>query len=600
MSFFIVYIIRESDTMVNEETIRQIRSSVDIVDVISNYVPLTGAGKNFFGVCPFHEDHKPSMSVSREKQIYKCFSCGAGGNVFTFIQDYENVSFLEAVKILADKAGINLSLPTQKKVVPNQDYLDMYELANKLYLNNLNTGLGKEAKTYLNNRGITDELIKEFKFGLALNQKDALVKLLQKKGFSLDKIEQYGLANHHQYGSVDIFYNRIMVPLCDTQGRVIAFSGRTYKDTNENKYVNTRQTVLFKKGEILYNYHRAKETARKKNQIIIVEGYMDVIRLYQVGIKNVVATMGTAVTKEQLLLVKKMAQNVILCFDGDEAGEKATWVATNELLKLGVEPYIIRLEDNLDPDEYIKKYTLEKYQQKLDHPLNVMEFKLSYLKKNKDFTSTIDASKYANQVLEEVVKMDDPILKEMTIQRLSEEIGIEKEVLKDQLKALEQHETKEQLTFEIKSTKKLTKYEKAEQYLLYYIFNESKVLKKFIQWTIFLPTAKYRELARACKQYYEEYQDYNQADLISYFRDQPELLETIKEVNSLNLKDEYSEEQINDYFNTVQDYNYKNEIKRLKEELKKTNDLEKKLKLSNQILEINKKSKGENNEKSNK
>lgn len=586
---------------VDEETIRKIRSSVDIVDVISSYIPLTGAGKNFFGVCPFHDDHSPSMSVSREKQIYKCFSCGAGGNVFTFVQDYENITFLEAVKKLADKVGILVNLNVgYKETNKYPDYYEMYELANKLYINNLNTTLGKEARAYLNKRGLDANVIKEFKIGLALNQKDTLVNLLLKKGFKEEKLEEYGLATKHQYGSSDKFYQRIMVPLFDLQGRVVGFSGRIYNDLQENKYVNTKQTVVFKKGELLYNYHRAKDIARKKNRIIVVEGYMDVIGLYKIGINEVVATMGTAVTKEQLLEIKKMAKEIYLCFDGDDAGLKATWVATNELIKMGVEPKIIRLEDNLDPDEYIKKNGSEAYLKKLDYPMNIMEFKLAYLKKNKDFTNTLDVSKYANEVVKELVKIDDPILKELTLSKVSEEVGIEKQVLTDLLKSLEdENKEKPVVILKEEKSKKITKYQKAEEYLLYYMLNEKEVIKKYQKKTIYFPTKEYRELARAAKNYYEEFNDISVSDLISYLRDQEDIKKTLKYINSLSLKDEWTKEEIADYFKVIQDYNYKSEIARLKEELKRTSDIKLKLKISNQIIQINKQSKGEENEKSN-
>ncbi len=575
---------------IDDETIKKIKDSVDIVDIISSYnINLTGAGKNYFCVCPFHDDHKPSMSVSKEKQIYKCFSCGAGGNVFTFLQEYDNMTFLEAVKTLANRAGIPLNINTKiEKKEKYPDYLEMYSIANKLYMNNLNTTLGKEAKEYLKKRDISIKTIKDFEIGLSLDKRDSLVKLLEKKGFDINKIEQYGLASQNNYGSVDLFHQRIMVPLYDLKGNVIGFSGRIYKDTLENKYLNTRQTVLFKKGELLYNYHRAKESARKKNQIIIVEGYMDVIRLYESGIINVVATMGTAVTKEQINLIRKMANEIILCFDGDRAGEKATLTATDELLNLNIEPKIIRLEDDLDPDEYIRKYGRDKYIQKLNHPINVMEFKLNYLKKDKDLTSSLDTAKYVHEVLEELDKMDDDILKEITIQKVSDEVGLDKDILKDRLKAISRDKPLEI----VKEKTKSSKYEKAEQYLLYYLINNEKVMKQYLKNTIYFPTLKYRELARASKQYFEVNGNINISDLMIYLREQ-DSLKTLLEINSLPLKDECSKEEIDDYFKIIQVYNEQNEIKRLKEELKKTSDIDKKLKISEQILKINKKSKGD-------
>lgn len=575
---------------VDDSTLNLIRSSVDIVDVIGEYIPLTGAGKNFFGVCPFHDDHSPSMSVSRERQIYKCFSCGAGGNVFKFIQDYENVSFMEAIKILADKAGVSVdigSVKEQNNKYP--DYYKMYDIANKLYMNNINTKFGIDAKKYLNDRGLTNDIIKEFKIGLALKEKSMLLDLLVKKGFDAKQIEKYGLANSSTYGAHDIFYNRIMVPLFDFKGEVIGFSGRVYDGSKENKYVNTKQTVVFKKGELLYNYHRSKNEARKKNQIIVVEGYMDVIAFYKIGILNVVATMGTSVTKEQLMSIRKMAKDIVLCFDGDAAGEKATKFCTDELKKVGIEPKIVRLEKNLDPDEYIKEFGEEKIKYHLEHPINSMEFNLSYLKKGKDLTSNIDIAEYINSVLKEVSKMDDDILKEVTLTKLSSEMNIDIGILKDKLKS----ETKEEVVNIPKEVVKTTKYKKAEQYLLFHMMNHEEVVKIYKKRTIYIPTDSYRDLARTIKSFYDSFGYVNEADIMNYARDSVELVEAINEIDGLNVKENYTLEEIEDYLKVIQDYNIKEEVKRLKKIMKETSDLDKKLELSNKILEINKMNKSD-------
>ncbi len=573
---------------IDDNTINLIRSSVDIVDVIGEYIPLTGSGKNFFGVCPFHDDHSPSMSVSRERQIFKCFSCGAGGNVFKFVQDYENISFVEALKLLADKAGVSIDLGSYKpQENKHQDYYDMYDLATKLYTNNINSKMGANAKKYLLDRGIDNDIIKEFKIGLALNEKNSLSHLLNNRGYSNELIEKYGLANMHDYGMIDIFFNRIMVPLCDFKGNVVAFSGRVYDGSKENKYVNTKQTVVFKKGELLYNYHRSKDIARKMNQIIVVEGYMDVIALYKIGVLNVVATMGTSVTKEQLALIKKMANEIVLCFDGDDAGAKATKFCTDELKKSHIEPKIIRLERNLDPDEYVKQEGKDKFLNKLNHPINSMEFNLNYLKKGKDLTNNIDTANYVNSVLEEITKIDDDILKEVTLTKISKELDIDKNILKDKVKT-----TKVKLpVVKQLSLPKTNKYQKAEQYLLFYMLNSEEVVKIYKRKTIYLPTDDYRELARAIKNFYSDFNYVNEADIMTYVRDSENLIKAINDIDSLNINDKYTYEQIDDYLNTIQEYNVRTEIKRLKKQMMETDDIEKKIDLSNKIIEINKMSK---------
>ncbi|MFA5407359.1 MAG: DNA primase, partial [Bacilli bacterium] len=344
-------------TRISNEQIMEIRNSVNIVDVIAEYVPLTQKGKNYFGVCPFHDDHNPSMSVSSEKQIYTCFVCGATGNVFTFLMEYEHITFMEAVKRIADKVNISIDIGnTFKRVDAHFDkYYDMYDLATKFYQNNLKTSSGTSGREYLNKRGIDQTIIKEFDIGVSFSG-DKVYKLLQANKYDDKSIMESGLCNYNDTGYYDLFSNRIMFPLWNIEGKVVGFSGRIYNSLDTAKYVNSKESLIFKKGHLLYNYHRAKEFIRKDGYVIIVEGFMDVIALYKVGIKNVIATMGTAITSDQAHLIKKLSPNVMLMFDGDKAGNKATIACSEELLKIGVISKIVRLEDNLDPDEYIVQY----------------------------------------------------------------------------------------------------------------------------------------------------------------------------------------------------------------------------------------------------
>lgn len=289
--------------VISNEQINNIRSSNDIVDIISGYLPLVQRGKNYFGVCPFHDDHSPSMSVSKEKQIYTCFSCGATGNAIKFVMDYENISFLEALKLLADKAGINIDIKNSNNNIilnKHKTLYDIYDLASKFYQNNINTTSGLKAKEYLKNRNIDDKIIREFGIGLAIKNNSVLTQLLMRKNYSTSDMLKSGLIIKPRTDYVDIYYNRIMFPLYNLNGQVVGFSGRIYDSNDSSKYINTKETEIFKKGELLYNYHRAKNSCRQKNKVIVMEGFMDVIRAYTVDVDNVVATMGTAVTKIKL------------------------------------------------------------------------------------------------------------------------------------------------------------------------------------------------------------------------------------------------------------------------------------------------------------
>ncbi len=576
--------------ILSSDEIKNIRTSVDIVELISKYIPLTQRGKNYFGICPFHDDHTPSMSVSKEKQIYTCFTCGATGNVFKFIQDYENVSFREALKIVADYAGIDINIGLIKeKKAPNQELYDIYDISTKFYQNNINTIEGKIAKQYLYDRQITEEIIKEFQIGLALKNDDLLVSLLSKKNYSKESIMKSGLVVKRKSGYADIFYKRIMFPLYDLRGRVVGYSGRIYNGEDDSKYVNTMETEIFKKGELLYNYHRAKDEARIKNQIIIVEGFMDVIRLYSVGIRNVVATMGTAVTKVQANLIKRMAKNVILCFDGDDAGAKATFSCSNELANIGVKAKVVRLEENLDPDEYIKKYGVEKFQYKIDNPINIMDFKLTYLKKGKDFNNNIEKADYINNVILELNKIDDDILRELTINKISEESGLSIDLLKSKLNISEQKQEINEIVEQ--KNKKLTKYEKAQMYLIFYMLKSPSVIKTYEKKVTYIPIEKYRKLAYEISYFYKKNNKnkMEEADFITYLSQENEkLIDVVGDINSLNLKEEFTQEEIEDYVNVINEFNIKNECKTLRKKIDEQQDITSKAKMLQRIIDLKK------------
>lgn len=572
------------DNYLKESEIKEIRNSVDIVDVISEYIPLTAKGKNFFGVCPFHADHSPSMSVSREKQIYRCFSCGASGNVITFLMNYENINFVEALKKLADKAGITISLGNVKqKTNKNKELYDIYETSQKIYQNNLNSELGIKAKEYLKNRKITNEIIKEFGIGLAIKDSKLITNMLLKKGYKEKDLINSGLVGDNEKGLHDIYYNRIMFPLYDLNGNIVGYSGRIYDSLDTAKYVNTKETPIFKKGELLYNYHRAKEEARKTGKIIVMEGFMDVIAAYKVGIKNVVATMGTAVTENQANLIKRMAKEVILCFDGDGAGAKATFSCSEELGKLNVIPKVVRLEENLDPDEYIKKYG-NSFLDKINNPISIMDFKLKYLKKDLNLTDQVEYSKYINNVLNEVNKTDDVILKELTLQKLSTESNLGLDILREKLENMNE-QTKETPKEVVIQNKQTTAALKAEQSLMYYLINSKEVVTIFNNNKVFLQTSRYRKLALEVIAI-SKASDIKVADLLSEFINDEEETNTINELLLLNLKEEYTKEEILGYIYTIKLNNIKIEKKRLQELMHTVIDKNERNEIAIKILDL--------------
>ena len=569
-------------SMLAQEEINNIRSSVDIVEVVGSYLPLTQRGRNYFGVCPFHDDHSPSMSVSKEKQIYTCFSCGATGNVFNFIMDYEHLSFMEAIKITADKAGIVVNIGYSHQETYDSALYEIYDISSKFYQNNINTTIGKEAKDYLLSRTISEEVIKEFGIGLSLKDRESLTKLLVKKKFDHKDLLKSGLVVKNEVGYVDIYYNRIMFPLADLNGKIVGFSGRVFNGEDTAKYINTKETEIFKKGELLYNYHRAKEMARSTNTIIIMEGFMDVIRAHTEGFSNVVATMGTAVTKQQALLIKRMAKNVILCFDGDAAGAKATFACSNELLALGITPSVIRLEEELDPDDYLKKYGKDKFLLKLNNPMNIMDFKLSYLKNNKNLSDNVDIAQYINEIIGELSKIDDDILRELTLKKISEESKLDLNLLRSKLT---KKEIKEEVVKPI-IRPKANKYEMAERNLLYYMLHNQEVITMYNKKITYMPSESYRDLAKQISYFHKEYNYINVADLMTFLEGKENLIKVIGEIELLNLKEKYSQEEIDDYINVIREYNVNYVISRLKEKMHLELDPIKKAEIGQEIINL--------------
>ena len=569
---------------ISPEEIAHIREQADIVEIIGDYIPLTMRGKNYFGVCPFHQDHSPSMSVSRDKQLYKCCSCGAAGNVFKFVSEYENISFIEAVAKVAAKIGISLNISASYKPVSKfaKEY-EIMNLATLFYQNNLNTEFGLTAREYLHDRGITDEMIQEFQIGLSF-QGNQLRDFLEKKGILKTKMLELGLVNQKNQEYNDVFNERILFPIQDASGQVVAYTGRVYEKDKIPKYLNSRETFLFRKGNILFNYHRAKEAIRLLKNVVLVEGNMDAIRMYVCGFKNTIALMGTSMTKEQIELLKKLHVPVTLMFDNDEAGKLATITNGNLLKNAGVEVLVIRLTNEKDPDEYILKRGVEVMQDTLKHPVSYLEFLYEALKENKDLTDATALASYVKSVLASLENAD-PITVDVVLNKLVQEFNLSYEVLKSELK-----EPKTTETIEVKPIVKAKKnrYQISVEHLLYAMMNDVKYIKMYQSKLGYFKEENYRKIANEIIYYAENKKEMSFADFLTYVELSPLKQEMNTIITSIK-DDEIDDTSIADYIYNIKQIMWEDEVQKLKQEQKKLSDMNEKERIGNKIVELMKK-----------
>ncbi len=574
--------------MVTEEEIERIRKSANIIDIISSYIPLTQKGKNYFGVCPFHEDHSPSMSVSEEKQIYKCFSCGAAGNVFTFVSEYENVKFLEAVKIVADKCGIPFSGVIQKEKPKKftQEY-EIMNLALKFYQNNLNSKEGLLAKEYLKKRDLDENVIKEFDLGLALSGDVSLNKLLTNKKYSLDALLRLGLVNQNNGYVNDVFQRRVMFPIHDLEGNVVGFTGRIYEDTNQAKYINSKESDIFKKGQILFNYHRARPEIKRKKEVILVEGNMDAIRMYASGIKNVVALMGTSLTKDQVNILKNLRAKIILMFDNDAAGETATYQNGTILEEARLEFQVVRLSGPKDPDEYIIKNGVQALEENIRSPISFLDFKLKYFKKDKDLTKVDDLASYIKEIIGDLKNIPDALTRELTLKQISEEYQISLDLLKSELEKTEIKKVVETPPKKLEK-KRISKYDKACQNIIYFMMNDGKFVERFLKELGYFSEKKYRNIANEIVYYYEANKKIELSSFISFISIKDYIVDDAMDIIRSSKVEDLQMDAFLEFILVAKKEMTKREIQELKEKMARSMDANEELELAKKILDLKK------------
>ena len=525
----------------SEELIEEVRSRNDIVDVISGYVRLQKKGSSYFGLCPFHNEKSPSFSVSRQKQMYYCFGCGAGGNVFTFLMEYENFSFVEAVKFLADRAGIELpemeySKEAKEKADLKSTILEMNKLAAKYFYVQLKSERGSQAYSYLKNRELSDETITAFGLGFSNKYSDDLYKFLKSKNYSDDLLRESGLFNvDERHGMYDKFWNRVIFPIMDVNNRVIGFGGRVMGD-GKPKYLNSPETKIFDKSRNLYGLNIARTT--RKNYLILCEGYMDVISMHQAGFTNAVASLGTALTSGHASLLKRYTQEVLLLYDSDDAGVRAALRAIPILREAGITSRVVSLKPHKDPDEFIKALGGEEFEKRLERAMDSFMFRIHMAQKEFTMEEPQGQNRFFERCAQMLLELSDELERNLYIEAIVKDYrgyGISVEDLRKRVNTLALKGTPAEQRVQPKTTgaqpkKRDSASEKAQKLMLTWLVTYPGIFDtvvRYIQPSDFV-VPLYRQVAEMLYQQHEE-GDVNPARLMNAFIDSEEQ----REVSSL-------------------------------------------------------------------
>ena len=596
--------------MIPEEVIDNVRSAVNIVDVVSRYVQLRKAGKNLFGICPFHDEKTPSFSVSEDKQIFHCFSCGRGGNVFKFLMDLEKISFPEAVRRVAEFGNVPLDDKYVKKSpksaysAAQSEMIGLYEKAAELYHHVLvNTQLGEKALAYLKKRGITEADMQDFDLGFAPADQDLLLSFLKEQQIDQKQMQVSGLFIETADGSLkDRFFNRIMFPIKDNNGKIVAFSGRSLvKDDQHPKYLNSPETSIFNKGKVLYNFSQARPEIVQKKTVILYEGFMDVIAAHRAQVANGIATMGTSLTEDHVRALKRVASRVVICFDGDEPGQRAIAKAIALIKQTSdLQISVIFIPDNRDPDEYVRDKGIESFQKLMNQTgESSTAFLLKFDRMGLNLANENDQLEYLKKALRRIGELNDALEQDLYLNQLAEEFSIDKRDLKNQLResvADRIAHTPRQFdpgpapapppTFENQvektenTSKKLSSVDISQYRLLARALNHHDVWLKLQSLPDFyFPNEQLETIYMLAGGYLAKNQEYDAADFMDYLKE-PELQSVVANIESINLSPDYTEEEIEDYISLIKD------VAPLSEQISKVkSDLNEATRLGNQELQ---------------
>lgn len=573
-----------------QEVIEEVRHRTNIVDIIGQYVQLKKSGKNYMGLCPFHEERSPSFSVAEDKQIFHCFGCGKGGTVFNFLQEIEGISFPESVKRVADLEHLSVdfdwSEPREVADTPEnqqrRSLLQLHSKAAELYHHILvNTKIGEPALNYLLERGLTQELIETFQIGFAPQKRDFLSQVFKNEQLDETLFEPSGLFVQRDNGTfLDRFYQRIMFPINDPQGNVIAFSGRLLKTADfpgdeMPKYLNSPETTLFNKRETLFNFDKARKEIRKENTVLLFEGFMDVIAAWQSGVKSGVASMGTSLTNEQIRRLERVAKEVVICYDGDNAGVQATNRAIQLLQENShFDLSIVSIPEKLDPDEYVRKYGAEAFQNLANHGREtVFSFKMNYHRLIRNMNNEKEQLDYVNELLRELTNVQSPLERDRYLNQIAQEFQLSVHSLEEQFNQLKQEQRSvqrqerqqfyqdemmpppmEEPVFEenhVQNKLPLTQVQKAERSLLFRLMNEQGVRQTVQQLPDFsFAHDEYQELYFLLESYATLHQSFDIADFINFLQDN-QTKQLAIEIAYQNLSEESSEREVADLLHVI-------------------------------------------------
>ena len=513
----------------SDELIEEVRSKNDIVDVISSYVKLQKKGSSYFGLCPFHNEKSPSFSVSRQKQMYYCFGCGAGGNVFTFLMEYENYSFLEALKYLADRAGVELprqemSKEARERADTKAILLEINKAAARYFYIQLKERQGERALAYLKGRQLGDDTIRAFGLGYANKYSDDLYRYLKGQGYQDDMIAKAGLITvDEKHGAHDKFWNRVMFPIMDANSRVIGFGGRVMGD-GKPKYLNSPEPMIFDKSRNLYGLNRARSS--RKSYFLLCEGYMDVISLHQAGFTNAVASLGTALTQGHASLIKRYVKEVYLTYDSDEAGTKAALRAIPILREAGISAKVIRMEPYKDPDEVIKNLGKEAFEDRIREARNGFLFGVEVLERDYDLTSPEGKTDFLKEVARRLGEFEEDIERNNYIEAVAGRYHVGYEELR---KLVVRTAVQNGLAQPVKRPEKPVKEKKedgiltSQKILLTWMIEEPQVFHQISSYIIpeDFTGEIYRKVAELLYQQYEE-GEANPARILDHFTEEEE------------------------------------------------------------------------------
>ncbi|HCY7546087.1 TPA: DNA primase [Staphylococcus aureus] len=555
---------------IDQSIINEIKDKTDILDLVSEYVKLEKRGRNYIGLCPFHDEKTPSFTVSEDKQICHCFGCKKGGNVFQFTQEIKDISFVEAVKELGDRVNVAVDIEATQSnsnvQIASDDLqmIEMHELIQEFYYYALTkTVEGEQALTYLQERGFTDALIKERGIGFAPDSSHFCHDFLQKKGYDIELAYEAGLLsrNEENFSYYDRFRNRIMFPLKNAQGRIVGYSGRTYTG-QEPKYLNSPETPIFQKRKLLYNLDKARKSIRKLDEIVLLEGFMDVIKSDTAGLKNVVATMGTQLSDEHITFIRKLTSNITLMFDGDFAGSEATLKTGRNLLQQGLNVFVIQLPSGMDPDEYIGKYGNDAFTTFVKNDKkSFAHYKVSILK-DEIAHNDLSYERYLKELSHDISLMKSSILQQKAINDVAPFFNVSPEQLANEIQfnqAPANYYPEDEYGGYIEPEPigmaqfdNLSRQEKAERAFLKHLMRDKDTFLNYYESVDKdnFTNQHFKYVFEVLHDFYAENDQYNISDAVQYVNSN-ELRETLISLEQYNLNDEPYENEIDDYVNVI-------------------------------------------------